>query len=143
MGEQSYSIYEPATVRHDIIDRAEDLVFVKDGFAFWAMAMPVIWLIYHRLWWGLAGFLVALGVLQGLAWLAGVDSESGTGLVSMGLSLAFGFLANDIRRRTLEHKRYALVGTVTGASQLDCERRFFDSWEPLAAEVAINEGGMR
>lgn len=142
MGEHSYAIYEPPTLRRDLLDRAEQVVFVKDGFAFWAMAMPVLWLIYHRLWWGLGGFLAALGLLQGLGWLAGVTSEAGASLLSMGLSVAFGFLANDIRRAFLERQNYTLVGTVAGTSQLDCERRFFDSWPPLAEEIAAGSGGI-
>jgi hypothetical protein len=130
MGERIYSVYEPANPETDIGHRAEKLVFIKDGFAWWAMIAPVIWLIYHRLWLGLIGFLAVLGALHGVMYLFGVTSEDSTALVSMGWSVGFGFLANDIRRLLIERRDYKLVGAIIAHSQTEGERRFFERWQP-------------
>jgi hypothetical protein len=123
-------IYEPEEVKKDFIERADELVFVKDGFSFWAMIAPPIWMIYHRLWWPLIGFFIVLGFLQISTYLLGISPDDG-GLLFVGLLIVFGFLANDFRRMMLEYSHYKLIGAVVGHSQLECERRFFDNWSPL------------
>ena len=136
MSEQSYTVYEPGDFKKDLLERADDIVFVKDGFSWWAALIPLLWMIYHRMWLPLAGFFVAATLVQILAYLIGVPQES-VGLIFMGLSLAFGFLANDIRREMLERQNYRLAGSIAGHSQLDCERRFFDNWRPLRQSIAM------
>ncbi len=135
MSELSYTIYEPREVKKDLVARADELVFVKDGFSGWAMLAAPFWMIYHRLWIPLIGFVIALTVLQTIAHLFGAPEES-NGLLFVGLSLGFGFLANDIRRILLERRGYRLVGAVAGHSQIECERRFFANWLPLAENQA-------
>ena len=34
-------------------------MFVRDGFHFWAMVLGPLWLIWHRLWLALLGWIVA------------------------------------------------------------------------------------
>ena len=130
MSEQSYTIHEPYKVKRYLIERADELVFVADGFSFWAMLAAPFWMVYHRMWVALIGFVVAFGVLRFLGYLFGAPIDAG-GLLYLGLSLAFGFVANDIRRYFLEREEYQLVGAIVGATQLECERRFFDIWPPL------------
>ena len=130
MSELSYTVYEPDYVKKDFVVRADELVFVKDGFSFWAMFFSVFWMIYHHLWLPLIGFVVTFGVLKILAYLFGAPAETG-GLLFAGLSIAFGFLANDLRRLVLEKEEYNVVGAVVGTSPVDCERRFFQNWAPL------------
>lgn len=130
MSEFSYTVYEPGRVKIDLVERADELVFVKDGFAGWAMIGSVFWMIYHRLWLPLIGFIVVLLVLTGLAHLMGASPDAG-GLLFVGLCVALGFLANDIRRIILESDDYKMIGTIAGPSKIECERRFFHNWQPL------------
>ena len=138
MSEHSYTIYEPKRVNRNLVDRADELVFVRDGFSWWAALAPILWMIYHRLWMPLAGFGLAFLALSILAWLAGAGEGAG-GLLLTGLSLAFGFVANDVRRFMLEREDFTLVSAIAGFSQLDCERRFFDNWAVLNDKLQ-NEG---
>lgn len=124
---QSYTIYEPRTVPEDPVKRAAAVVFVKDGFSFWAMLAAPFWLVHHRLWLALAGFVAAFAVLQVVAGLAGLPGASGAVLYG-GLSVAFGVLANDIRRFFLERSSYGMIGAIAGNSRLECEQRFFANW---------------
>ena len=138
MSELSYTIYEPEEVKKDLVVRADELVFIKDGFAGWAMIGSVFWMIYHRLWLPLIGFIVGFGLLTGLANLFGASPEAG-GVLFIGLSIAFGFLANDIRRLILEKDNYKMVGAIAGPTQIECERRFFECWPPLKNRLQDEE----
>lgn len=138
MSEYSYTVYEPHQVENDLVARADELVFVKDGFAGWAMIGSVFWMVYYRLWMPLIGFIVVLGVLVGLAYLFGASPGAG-GLLFIGLSVAFGILANDIRRLVLESEQYKMVGAIAGPSKIECERRFFHNWSPLSNRLLDEE----
>ncbi len=48
------------------VDGVEDTVAVRDGFAFLAFLVPVLWFAFHRMWLWAAGFL-ALGVVLAVA----------------------------------------------------------------------------
>ncbi len=130
MSHQSFTVYEPAKVSKTIVAKADELVFVKDGFSFWAAGLSVFWMIYHQLWWLLAGFITGFIILSGFAGLLGVSPDA-NGLLFSGYCLGFGFIANELRRLFLEREGYQLVGAVAGYSQLECERRFFANWFPL------------
>ena len=55
----TFTMHEPPNPAADRVDRAESLVFVKDGFSWAAALFAPIWLIVHRLWWPLLGYVVA------------------------------------------------------------------------------------
>ncbi len=130
MSELSYTIYEPEKIKKDPVARADELLFIKDGFAFWAMIAPPLWMIYHQLWRPLIGFVLILLLVQALLWLFAFDAEA-SGLLIIGLSIGFGFLANDFRRLFLEKQNYHMIGAIAGPTQIECERRFFHNWTPL------------
>ena len=130
MSDLSYTIYEPGKPRSGLVARADDLVFVKDGFSLWAMIGSFFWLIYHHLWLPLIGFFVVLAGLLGLSQLFGASPDTG-GILFLGLSIALGFLANDIRRAVLKRQQYVVIGAIAGHSKIECERRFFANWSPL------------
>ena len=71
MSDLSFTIFEPLEPQEDLVARADALVFVKDGFSFWAMVGSVFWMIYHHLWLPLIGFLLAITSLSTLAYLFG------------------------------------------------------------------------
>lgn len=138
MSELSYTIYEPAKIEKDPVARADELLFIKDGFAFWAMIAPPLWMIYHHLWRPLIGFVVVLILVKALIWLFGLEPQAGS-LLIIGLSIGFGFLANDIRRLFLEKDQYHMIGAISGPSQIECERRFFYNWHPLSNRLQNEE----
>ena len=56
----TFTVHEPPDPPADRIDRAEKLVFIKDGFSWIAAVFGPLWMIFHRLWWALLGFLLVL-----------------------------------------------------------------------------------
>jgi hypothetical protein len=124
-----YSVYEPPGEARDPEERAETLVFVKDGFSWPALFVPGLWLLYQRMWLELALF-VALFAL--LSWVFGPSDQAQTllGLLSVALIVLFAFEANDLRAAALERQGYAQVGTAIGDGHDAAELAFLQSWQP-------------
>ena len=104
----TFTVHEPPNPPADRVDRAESLIFIKDGFSWAAALFAPIWLIAHRLWWPLLGFVVLSG----------------------------GFEADTLRRWALERRGWRMLGTVTGKTAAECERRFFETWLPSQPIIA-------
>lgn len=123
----TYTVHEGATPPTDRIDRADALVFIKDGFSFPAFVAAPAWLAGHRLWLGLLGYAaIVVAVLSANAWLGLPMVPSIAAIVA--LHLFVGFEADTVERLSLETKGWSTLGSVTGTSALDCERRFFETW---------------
>jgi len=137
-----YTVHEQPFPSADRIDRAVDLVFVKEGFSFSAAALAPIWLLVHRMWLPFLGYVAILAVLEAIAWALGIPAGLSS-LVAIGLHAAIGLEADTLRRWGLESKGWTEIGAVTGRSQLDCERRFLESWLPLQPMVAMPGNGHR
>lgn len=118
-----FSVHLPGNAAPEVA--ADRAVFVRDGFAFWALLFGPLWFLRHREWLGLVGWLV-IAVLISVAerWLGPVTS----GGFELILALATGVVANDIRRLSLVLRGFREAGVVEGQSREAAERRFFDSW---------------
>jgi uncharacterized protein DUF2628 len=125
----TFTVHEPPNPPADRVDRAESLVFIKDGFSWLAALFAPIWLIAHRLWWPLLGYLLLAGGFDVTKRLAGVDPRW-TGLAMLALNLLVGFEADALRRWALERRGWRMLGSVSGRTAAECERRFFDTWLP-------------
>jgi hypothetical protein len=71
-----YTVHAPASVAASRSASADGVIFVRDGFHGWAFFAGPFWLIYHRLWLALGGYL-ALNVVLTLV-LAGLRTDGGT-----------------------------------------------------------------
>ncbi len=128
------TVHEPPQPPPDPVDRGERLVFVKEGFNWFAFLLPPVWMLVNRLWLALAGYLgVAIVLGAGLGAL-GV-SPSWSFLFNLVLNLLVALEADSIERWTLERKGWRLIGTVSGANSRECERRFFERY---VDDVAAN-----
>jgi hypothetical protein len=126
---RTYTIHERPDPAADRVDRAEALVFVKDGFSWAAALFAPLWLIVHRLWWPLLGYVILSAVLQVPQLLFTFD-QRWLGLAALALNVLVGLEADSLRRWGLERLGWHTVGTVTGKTAAECERRFFDAWLP-------------
>src|SRR6266700_4404334 len=52
-----YTVHAPVANGADLA-ATDKFAFVRDGFHFWAFAVSVIWLAWHRLWLALIGWIV-------------------------------------------------------------------------------------
>ncbi len=132
---RTYTIHERPDPAADRVDRAEGLVFVKDGFAWAAALFAPIWLVVHLLWWPLLGYVVVGGAFQ-LVQLTLAFDKRWLGLAVFALHLLIGFEADTLRRWGLERRGWRTVGTVSGKTAAECERRFFDAWLPAQPILA-------
>lgn len=132
---QAYTVYETATPAADRIDRGEALVFVKDGFSWGAFLFAPVWMLIHRLWWPLLGYVAAVVALQLLGLAIGRDALWPT-LIALGFNLIVGFEAGSLRRWTLERAGWRMVGSATGPKLAAAERSFFDNWLPVQPMMA-------
>ena len=99
----TFTVHEPPNAPPDRIDRAESLVFIKDGFGWVAALFAPIWLLVHRLWWPLLGFIVLSGGFELIKRVTGVD-QRWVGLAMLALNLLIGFEADTLRRWALERR---------------------------------------
>jgi hypothetical protein len=110
-----------------------DVVLIKEGFCWPALFIPLLWALYHRLWWGVAAYIAVAGVLGAAVELAGLAEPVQT-VVMFGLALLVGWSANDWRRWTLDRAGYRSCGVIMGRRLIEAEARLFDGWnaDPLA-----------
>lgn len=126
---QTYTVYEKRVAPEDLEERAGELVFVKEGFAFWALPLPALWFLFNGLWRGLFLYLaLSVGLVVALTLLGA--SEEMTFWTTPVLNLIFAFEARDIQRASLERRDYALKGVVSGRNLEESERRFLMEWIP-------------
>lgn len=126
---QTYTVYEKRVPPETLEERAEELVFVKEGFALWAFLLPALWFLVNRLWRGLLLYLaLSIGLTLALGGLgAGEQALAWAGIL---LNVIFGFEARDIFRASLERRGYVLKGVVSGRNLEECERRYIMEWLP-------------
>lgn len=114
-----YTVYQPPVVEPD-----DEPILIKEGFAWWALVVPLLWALYHRVWsMALVVLLVGAGLEVGLT-VAGVD-PLGHFIASAGLSWLFASIANDWRRRALERRGYHMAGVVAAGDRASAELRWF------------------
>lgn len=127
----TYTVHERENESGNVAQRADKIVFVKEGYAWAALLIPILWMLYYRMWWVLAGFVAIMTAIH--AGLAAADLADDVALwTTLGVSGVFALLANDLRRWTLGARGYSLVEPVSGRDRAECEERFFTGW--LAAQ---------
>jgi hypothetical protein len=121
-----YTVHAPAPQGDSISAQADRFVFVRDGFSFPALMFGGLWMLVHRMWLPLLGYIVltaALAVLLQRYGSAGIALAVWTFV-----ALLIGFEAPTLRRFTLGRRGYRTVGLVVGDDRELAERRFFDAW---------------
>ncbi len=132
----AYTVHEPPDPPADRLDRAEQLVFVKDGFDWAAAIAAPVWLLANRLWLALAGYVAAMVILIGILIVAPPEWIA----LAIGVvHIVVGFEADQLKRQKLEASGHTLLGSVIGRSEGECERRFIEKWLP--AQPVLTRSG--
>lgn len=126
-----YTIHAPAP-DDGAATAPADLVFIKEGYCWPALLIPLIWTLYHRLWLVVLLLLAALLVFVAVA---GPLGQAALALLLLG-RIFYALEANGLRRWTLERNGYVLVGITEGRTLIEAERRFFTEWETDGAAYA-------
>ena len=140
---QTFTVHEPSDGPADRIERAESLVFIKDGFSLAAALLTPFWLIANRLWLALVAYLAAVGLIELVVWALGIDQAAAAWPI-FALHLLIGLESDALRCWGLGRRGYTLIGSVSGRNWDECERRFLDSWlkeQPFVAPRALAQQG--
>jgi hypothetical protein len=124
-----YTVHAPsAPASRDDTDR---FVFLRDGFHFWAMVFGPLWLLWHRLWLALLGYLVVGTALAVAMALLGAPSDA-RGAVVLLLALLMGLEAASLRRWAYSRGKWQLVDFIVADDKESAERSFFHRWTESA-----------
>ena len=127
------NLYAVHLRRHGL-DPDRDVVVVKEGFCWPAFFLSVLWALWNRLWLAAALFLSAQ-VLVNLGVYLFRPDPLGQGILSLGLAVIFGYVANDLRQQKLSRQGFALSAVVNGKNSDQAYSRFLDHEPALAADL--------
>jgi hypothetical protein len=134
----TYTVHAPPPKAGETASDPQRFVFVRDGFHFWAFVLTPLWLLAHRLWLVLLGYVIANALLGGVFYLLGA-SASLKFLGGLLVALLVGFEAATLWRWTLQRRRWQMLGFVVGDDEESAERRFFGEWAKRAPAPAAAE----
>jgi hypothetical protein len=137
-----YTVHAPIANNAGIA-ATDRFAFVRDGFHFWAAVFGPVWLVWHRLWLALIGWIIiVIAIDVGMARLG----AGGTAIffADVLIALLMGFEASSIRRWTLSRRNWRQLDIVVAGNEEKAERRFFDRWAArqrlLNDQTAVDRG---
>ena len=121
-----YTVHEPPLRSGTTSPEPERFVFVRDGFSFWALLFGPVWMLRHRMWLVLIGYVVIVVGISAVLHVTG-SARVGPAVWTL-LGFLIGFEAGTLRRFTLRRRGFSNIGVVVGDDLELAERRFFDAW---------------
>lgn len=104
--------------------KGDEVTFVREGIAWFALLFALPWLLLHRLWLAAFGYVVAAALLIGFV------PEVYLGFAAILMNLAIALEGDSLRRWSLAQKGYEMIDVVAATSRQSGEQRFFDRWGP-------------
>ncbi|MBZ0218662.1 MAG: DUF2628 domain-containing protein [Fimbriimonadaceae bacterium] len=124
-----YSAHTPPAQGGLTRNQSEGVRFVADKFSWPALFFNIVWLIWHRMWWALAGFIIIVAVVPPLAILLGIH-DTAFSWIALAALLLFANEAVSLRRWSLARRGYRLAAIISARDEEDCARKFFAAWSP-------------
>jgi len=118
----TFTVHTPA--RADGPASAEKIVFLRDGFSWWAFLLGPLWLAWNRAFLAAGGWTALLG-LVGFAGARLGSGERALFLIEMALGLALGFEGSQLVAWTLARRGYSEAAVVSGEDVAEAEVVFF------------------
>ena len=118
-----YTVHAPADAASG--EDADRITFLRDGFHVWAMLFGPLWLLWHRLWLALLGYLVVAGGLSVTLMLLGAGAGVRAAVFLL-LAILMGLEAASLRRWSYSRGKWRQVDFVVADSEQGAERSFFD-----------------
>ncbi|SFO37379.1 Protein of unknown function [Cohaesibacter marisflavi] len=115
----SYTIYEKPGFSLD--QTVESAVILKNHYSALAFFLPVLWMLFKRLWWVLLGYCLFMIPLWSLYDTLPLWSEM---LISLIISVWISVEAPNLIGWQLERKGYQEVVTLYAEDQEHCEQRY-------------------
>jgi hypothetical protein len=115
---------------------ADDVVFLREGFSWWALLFPLLWLAIKGMWIILIIALAAQFLIWAIAEALGFG-EAMRLIFSLTINLILGFQGNELLRWTYERRGFREVGLVEAHDLEEAEYRFFtEIGLPQASDAA-------
>jgi hypothetical protein len=130
-----YTVHAPLTA-DTRRPQPERVVFIRDGFHFWAAVFGPLWFLVHRLWLGLLIYLVCVIALGAALVLLHVDQESRV-IIGLLVAILTGFEAASLQRWSYSRGKWQLLDVVVEKTRDAAEHRFFDRWAKAGAAGAV------
>lgn len=122
-----YTVYEPPEDQRAKLERADDLVLVRDDLARATLIFGPLALLFKQQWLSLVGYVLLAALFVGVIALAGLPSAV-WGYFYLALNLIFALEEPLIRGAVLESRGWQPVGVAEGRTKEDAEYRFIASW---------------
>jgi hypothetical protein len=103
---------------------ADDVVFIREGFSWWALFFPLLWLAFKGMWIVLLLALAAQFLIWSIAEALGFG-EAMRIVFSCAINLILAFEGNNLLRWTYERRGFEERGLVHGEDLEEAEYRFF------------------
>ena len=111
-------------------DAPERFAFIKDGISWPALFVPILWILWHRLWLTLAGAVIFVLLI---AWAARLGNGQIATILAIIGAVLFALEANNIRRLSLARRGWRDVGSSFGKTMEEAEIAFFAGWNRPAS----------
>ena len=139
-----YTVHAPSANGADLRSTLK-FAFVRDGFHFWAAVFGPLWLVWHRLWLALIGWIIAIVALELALTRLGVGSRA-IFLANVIVAILMGFEAASLQRWTFTWHHWRQLDVVVADDEEAAERRFFDRWAAKQRGIvndqqAVDRGG--
>lgn len=123
---KTFLVFEPADGGRDA-DSADRVLFLREKFRWLALFFAPFWLLWHRLWLGFIGWLIAVSAIAIVAYAFGLMPEAAAPLLWLP-TLIVAFEGTELLRRKLLRSGYRETGVSIGRDLEDAERRYFAEW---------------
>lgn len=127
----SYMVLIPESGRSE----PERARVVKDGFSFFAFLLPLIYLLWHRMW--LYAFLLVLFEVALGFWLDFSGQEAAGGVIQFALSMLIALESGTLRARYLQSRGFVIDEILTADRLDDAENIYFSNFghDPVTAQT--------
>jgi len=122
-----YTVHEPPPKQFDQTSDPERFEFVRDGFSFWAFLFGPLWMLRHRMWLVLLGY-VGVSVALETIFIVLSEGAAARSIANLLLAVLVGIESATLRRFTLGRRRWTNLGVIVADDLEAAERRFFDVW---------------
>lgn len=113
----------------------DGLVLIEEGFSWPGFFIFVPWALFHRMWVE-AGVFIFLQALIVIVFDVTALTSTGQGVVMLATALAFGFLADDLRRNSLVRQGYQINEVILEQNIDKATQRFLTSRPDISTRMA-------
>ena len=104
---------------------SETTRFVKDGFIVFAFALPLVWLLWKKLWLEAALYFAAIGILGAVLYWSEIQNEATlSALITFGLNLIVGLEGGSWLKRSLETAGFSETDIVVARNERQAEEMY-------------------